>query len=63
VGAFTVSALAGFGTMAACGAGELCAAWMTTAAVPDYSGHFHPNRYRDPDIMAEISQIQSDGQL
>jgi glycine/D-amino acid oxidase-like deaminating enzyme len=62
-GAFTVSALSGFGTMAACGAGELCAAWMTAAAVPAYAGHFHPNRYRDPDIMAEISQIQSDGQL
>ena len=62
-GAFTVSALAGFGTMAACGAGELGAAWITGAALPDYAGHFHPNRYSDPGIMAEISQIESDGQL
>ncbi len=62
-GAFTVAALAGFGTMAACAAGELCTAWMTGAALPDYARHFHPNRYSDPDIMAEISQIESDGQL
>jgi glycine/D-amino acid oxidase-like deaminating enzyme len=62
-GAFTVAALAGFGTMAACAAGELCTAWMTDAALPDYAKHFHPNRYSRPDIMAEISQIESDGQL
>jgi glycine/D-amino acid oxidase-like deaminating enzyme len=62
-GAFTVAALAGFGTMAACATGELCSAWMTGADLPDYARHFHPNRYSDPDIMTEISLIESDGQL
>jgi len=62
-GAFTVSALSGFGTMAACAAGELCTAWMTDAPLPDYARNFHPGRYSDPGIMTEISNIKSDGQL
>ena len=62
-GSFAVAALSGFGTMAACAAGELCAAWMTDKPLPAYASHFHPNRYSDPEIMAEISQIESDGQL
>ena len=33
-GAYVVGALSGFGTMAACAAGSLCAAWMTDAAMP-----------------------------
>ena len=62
-GCFAVAALSGFGTMAACAAGELCAAWMTDAPLPGYARNFHPDRYSDPGIMAEISQIESDGQL
>jgi len=62
-GAFTVAALSGFGTMAACAAGELCAAWMTDAPLPGYARNFHPDRYSDPGIMTEISNIESDGQL
>ena len=49
--------------MSACGAGELCGAWMTGATLPDYAEHFHLNRYSNPGIMAEISEIESDGQL
>jgi glycine/D-amino acid oxidase-like deaminating enzyme len=62
-GLYTVSALAGFGTMAACGAGELCAAWMTGDALPSYAPHFNPNRYNDAELMAEINRVGSDGQL
>jgi glycine/D-amino acid oxidase-like deaminating enzyme len=62
-GCFAVAALSGFGTMAACAAGELCAAWMTNAPLPGYARNFHPDRYSDPGIMAEISKIESDGQL
>jgi glycine/D-amino acid oxidase-like deaminating enzyme len=65
--AYTLSALAGYGTMAACAAGELCAAWVTADGgidlAPEYARHFHPNRYHDPDIVAEIGSIASDGQL
>ncbi len=62
-GLYTVSALAGFGTMAACSAGELCAAWMSGEKLPAYAPYFHPGRYEDRDLMAEINQVNSDGQL
>ncbi|MDX1555154.1 MAG: FAD-dependent oxidoreductase, partial [Xanthomonadales bacterium] len=62
-GVFTVSALSGFGTMAACAAGELCAGWMTGNELPDYAGYFSPARYQDQETMAEISRLESDGQL
>ena len=62
-GVFSVAALSGFGTMTACAAGELCAAWITDAPLPGYAHYFHPDRYSDPDIMTEISQLGSDGQL
>ena len=60
---FTVSALSGFGTMAACAAGELCAGWMSGGELPEYAAYFHPDRYRNATLMAEIDQIGSDGQL
>lgn len=60
---FTVSALSGFGTMAACAAGELCAGWMSGGELPEYAAYFHPGRYRDAALMKEINQIGSDGQL
>ena len=62
-GLFTVSALSGYGTMAACSAGELCADWMMESELPEYARYFHPDRYSDADLMAEINQIGSDGQL
>jgi len=62
-GLFTVSALSGYGTMAACSAGELCADWMMESELPEYARYFHPDRYADADLMAEINQIGSDGQL
>ena len=62
-GLYTVAALSGYGTMAACAAGELVAKYMAGEALPGYAGHFHPNRYDDPEIMAQIDAIESDGQL
>jgi glycine/D-amino acid oxidase-like deaminating enzyme len=62
-GLFTVAALSGYGTMCGCAAGELCADWMMGASLPGYARHFHPDRYNDAEIMAEIRGIQSDGQL
>jgi glycine/D-amino acid oxidase-like deaminating enzyme len=60
---FTVSALSGFGTMAACAAGDLCAAWMSGGDLREYAAYFHPGRYRDAALMTEINQTGSDGQL
>ncbi|MCP4048754.1 MAG: FAD-binding oxidoreductase [Gammaproteobacteria bacterium] len=62
-GLFTVSALSGYGTMAACSAGELCADWMMGGELPGYAHYFHPDRYGDDQLMAEIHRIGSDGQL
>jgi len=62
-GLFTVSALSGYGTMAACSAGELCADWMMGGDLPGYARYFHPDRYSDSALMAEINQAGSDGQL
>jgi len=62
-GLFTVSALSGYGTMAACSAGELCADLMMDGDLPDYTPYFLPTRYKDHALMAEIGRIGSDGQL
>lgn len=62
-GLFTISALSGYGTMAACSAGELCATWMVAGELPDYAPYFHPGRHSDAALMAEINKVGSDGQL
>ncbi len=62
-GLFTVSALSGYGTMAACSAGELCADWMMAGELPDHARYFHPDRYSDGVLMDEINRVGSDGQL
>ncbi len=62
-GLFTVAALSGYGTMCACAAGELCADWMAGSDLPDYARNFHPDRYQDPTLVAEMDALESDGQL
>ena len=49
--------------MAACAAGELIAQCMIGENLPAYARRFHPGRYEDVNIMAEIEAIESDGQL
>jgi glycine/D-amino acid oxidase-like deaminating enzyme len=53
-GAFMVSALSGFGTMAACAAGELCASWIAGKSQPDYAQNLTLERYKDPELMKEL---------
>ncbi len=61
---FLVGALAGFGTMSACAAGELCAKYVLNETnLPDYARYFHPLRYADSELMNEINHSMSDGQL
>lgn len=61
---FLVGALAGYGTMGACAAGELCAKYiLNETELPDYSRYFHPLRYEDSELMNEINHSMSDGQL
>jgi len=59
-----VGALAGFGTMSACAAGELCSKYiLNETELPDYARFFHPLRYEDGELMDEINHSMSDGQL
>ncbi|QKX06745.1 FAD-binding oxidoreductase [Aquimarina sp. TRL1] len=61
---FVVGALAGFGTMTACGAGELCANHVLgETSLPVYSDYFHPSRYHNSSMIREMKLSMSDGQL
>lgn len=53
-GAFMNCAMSGFGTMAACAAGELCAATMSGAELPDYAAGFSMARFDDAPLMAAL---------
>lgn len=57
-GAFMNCAQSGFGTMAACAAGELCAAWMTGGDKPAYADGFSLNRYSQPELMAQLIELE-----
>jgi len=61
---FLIGALAGYGTMSACAAGELCSKYvLNDTRLPDYARYFHPLRYEDDTLMNEINHSMSDGQL
>jgi len=53
-GAFMNCAMSGFGTMAACASGELCAAIVADAELPDYATEFSLDRYKDEDLMSTL---------
>jgi glycine/D-amino acid oxidase-like deaminating enzyme len=55
-GAFVVGALSGYGLMSAHGAGELVAAHVVGASLPDYARWFHPSRYDDPDYRRQVEE-------
>jgi glycine/D-amino acid oxidase-like deaminating enzyme len=56
-GAFVAGALSGYGTMAACAAGSICAAWVADEAVPDYARRLAPSRRDDARFMAQIAGL------
>lgn len=61
---YVIGALAGFGTMAACAAGKLCAAYVSgQTALPAYAPYFHPLRYQDETMRQAMAGLQADGQL
>jgi len=61
-GAFMNCAMSGFGTMASCAAGELCANWIAGAALPSYANGFSLNRYDNVQLMRKL-QSASKGVL
>lgn len=60
---FVASAMAGYGTMAACAAGQLCADHLSQSGLPGYAKYFEPYRWQNNSLMNGISAIQGDGQL
>ena len=62
-GSYVVGALSGFGSMSACAAGALCAAWITGDALPDYANQLSMARYADKELMADLENAQSLGIL
>ncbi len=53
-GAYMNCALSGFGTMAACAGGELCAAWVAGADLPAYAQGFSMQRYDDAALIERL---------
>lgn len=57
-GAYLIGALAGFGLMAACAAGELLALHVTGQRLPPYAQAFDLARYKDPDYTARLEATE-----
>jgi sarcosine oxidase, subunit beta len=62
-GAYLIGALSGFGVMAACGAADLLADYLTGAPLPDYAAALAPSRYDDPAYQALLAAWGDTGQL
>jgi glycine/D-amino acid oxidase-like deaminating enzyme len=56
-GAFMAGALSGFGSMAACGTGSLCASWVAGKPTPEYARMLSAERYGDAQFMAALSKL------
>ena len=53
-GAFIAAALSGYGSMAACATGSICAATVAGKSIPDYARMLSPDRYKDEAFMTEV---------
>ena len=62
-GAFVAGALSGFGTMAACATGALCASWVQGAKRPAFAERLSLSRYDDETFMRQLQDSASTGTL
>jgi glycine/D-amino acid oxidase-like deaminating enzyme len=62
-GAFVIGALSGFGSMAACAAGKLCAATICGDTLAPYADDLSLARYSNKTLMAELAAASSKGLL
>jgi glycine/D-amino acid oxidase-like deaminating enzyme len=53
-GAYIAGALSGFGTMGACAAGALCAAWLCDTTQPAFAHQLSLARYDDAGLMGQL---------
>jgi len=60
---FVAGALSGFGTMAACAAGALCADWVMDKVTAPYARMLAPARYQDAALMAKLHAEYDCGHL
>ncbi len=54
-GAFVAGAMSGFGTMAACMTGSICADWVMGGALVSYAKTLTTDRYSEPEFAADLS--------
>lgn len=62
-GAFVVTGLSGFGTMAACAAGDCCARWISGSPPMNYARRLSLARYDDAAFMREMTMSNDRGVL
>jgi glycine/D-amino acid oxidase-like deaminating enzyme len=62
-GAFVIGALSGFGSMAACAAGKLCAATICGDTLPNYAADLSLARRSNNELMSELEAAHSKGLL
>lgn len=62
-GSFVVGALSGFGSMSACAAGSIAAAWIAGGELPGYAKQLCPARYDDQNLMTQIRSVANKGIL
>jgi glycine/D-amino acid oxidase-like deaminating enzyme len=62
-GAYVIGALSGYGLMAANGAADLLADYITERALPPYAGAFRLDRYADPAYQTLLERWGDSGQL
>ena len=60
---FVAGAMSGFGTMAACASGDLCARCVLGLKLPDFADLLSPHRYKNTMLMAELMVMSSRGIL
>jgi len=60
---YVVGAMSGFGTMAACAAGDLCARCLLSRELPDFAAALSPRRYSDKALMEELRTLSKRGIL
>ncbi|SDH46567.1 Glycine/D-amino acid oxidase [Bradyrhizobium sp. Rc2d] len=61
--AFVAGALSGFGTMAACATGALCAGWILGTKLPEFAEHLSLSRYDDETFLRRLRESASTGVL
>ena len=62
-GAFVVGALSGFGSMAACAAGKLCADIVCGARLPTYAADLSLARLNNEELMSSLAATRNKGLL